>query len=138
MAVSDKASYAIGWVVQQTSNGTIVWHNGGTTSFGSYFGLLPDRDVGVVVLTNEVNVGLSDALGRWMLDRILGNPKADYVAKAFEAATVNFEKSVRKFTAPANPQPFPPVAPFADRFRHPGIGEATVSVDDGGLVDDLG
>ncbi len=69
-----------------------------------------------------------------MLDRIPGNPKADYVAKAFEAATVNFEKSVRKFTAPANPQPFPPVAPFADRFRHPGIGEATVSVDDGGLV----
>jgi CubicO group peptidase (beta-lactamase class C family) len=63
VAVSDKASYAIGWVVQQTSNGTIVWHNGGTTSFGSYFGLLPDRDVGVVVLANEVNVGLSDALG---------------------------------------------------------------------------
>ncbi len=134
IAVSDKASYAMGWVVQQTPNGTLVWHNGGTTSFGSYFGLLPDRDVGVVVLTNEVNVGLPDALGRWVLDRILGNPKVDYVAEVFKAATAGFEKTVRQFAAPANPQPFPPVTPFAGRYRHPGVGEATVSVDDGGLV----
>jgi hypothetical protein len=134
VTVSDKASYAMGWVVQQTPNGTIVWHNGGTTSFGSYFGLLPDRGVGVVVLTNEVNVGLPDALGRWMLDRILGNPKVDYVAEVFKAATAGFEKSVRQFAAPANPQPSPPVIPFAGRYRHPGVGEAIVSVDDGGLV----
>jgi CubicO group peptidase (beta-lactamase class C family) len=134
VALNDKASYAMGWVVQQTANGTIVWHNGGTTSFGSYFGLLPDRDVGVAVLTNEANVGLPDALGRWMLDRILGNPKVDHVAEAFKAATAGFEKSARHFAAPANPQPFPPVAPFAGRFRHSGIGEATVSVDGSGLV----
>jgi len=137
VAVSDKASYAMGWVVQQTPNGTIVWHNGGTTAFGSYFGLLPDRDAGVVVLTNEVNVGLPDALGRWVLDRILGNPKVDHIADVFKAALAGFEKSVRQFAAPANPLPFPPVAPFAGRFRHPGIGEAMVSVDSGGLMTTL-
>ena len=37
VAMSDKVSYAMGWVVQQTPNGTIVWHNGGTSAFGSYF-----------------------------------------------------------------------------------------------------
>ena len=30
VALSDKVAYAMGWVVQQTPNGTIVWHNGGT------------------------------------------------------------------------------------------------------------
>jgi CubicO group peptidase (beta-lactamase class C family) len=134
VAVSDKASYAMGWVVQQTLNGTIVWHNGGTTSFGSYFGLLPERDLGVVVLTNEANVGLPDALGRWVLDRILGNLKVDYVAEVFKAATAGLEKSVKQFAAPANVQPSPPVAPFVGRFRHPSVGAATVSVDDGHLV----
>ena len=31
VALSDKVAYAMGWVVQQTPNGTIVWHNGGTS-----------------------------------------------------------------------------------------------------------
>ena len=86
VAMSDKVAYAMGWIVQQTPNGTIVWHNGGTSAFGAYFGLLLEKDVGVVVLTNEVNVGLPDALGRWTLDRILGNPKVDVVAETFKAA----------------------------------------------------
>jgi hypothetical protein len=30
----------------------LVWHNGGTTSFGSYVGLQFDRNVGVIVLSN--------------------------------------------------------------------------------------
>jgi CubicO group peptidase (beta-lactamase class C family) len=33
VAITDKISYALGWVVSQTANGTIVWHNGGTTGF---------------------------------------------------------------------------------------------------------
>ena len=82
VALSDKVAYAMGWVVQQTPNGTIVWHNGGTSAFGSYFGMVPDKHVGVVVLTNEANVGFPDAIGLWVLDRLLGNPKVDHVANA--------------------------------------------------------
>ena len=44
VAVSDNASYAMGWVIQSTPNGTIVWHNGGTTGFGAYVGFVPDRN----------------------------------------------------------------------------------------------
>ena len=134
VAISDKASYAMGWVVQQTPNGTIIWHNGGTTSFGAYFGLLPDKNAGVVVLTNEVNVGLPDAIGRWVLDRILGNPKVDYVAEVYKAASASFEKVAKQFAPPASREPSPPITPFAGRFKHPGIGEATVSVDGNDLV----
>jgi CubicO group peptidase (beta-lactamase class C family) len=35
VAMSDKAAHATGWVIQATPNGNIVWHNGGTTSFGA-------------------------------------------------------------------------------------------------------
>ena len=40
---------------------------------------MPNRNVGVIVLTNETNVGLPLSIGGWTLDRILGNPKVDYV-----------------------------------------------------------
>ena len=35
VAINEKNAYALGWVISQTPNGTVVWHNGGTTSFGS-------------------------------------------------------------------------------------------------------
>ncbi len=134
VAMSDKVAYAMGWVVQQTPNGTIVWHNGGTSAFGAYFGLLLEKDVAVVVLTNEVNVGLPDALGRWTLDRILGNPKVDVVAETFKAAQAGYQKSTSLFAKPANSRPFPAMAPLAGSFTNPGIGKATLAVDGDALV----
>ena len=134
VAMSDKVSYAMGWVVQQTPNGTIVWHNGGTSAFGSYFGLLPEKQVGVVVLTNEANVGLPDALGRWVLDRILDNPKVDLVTEVHKAALAGYVRSVDLFARPARPRPFPPLAPLAGSFVNPGIGKAVVIQEGDALV----
>lgn len=134
IAMSDKVAYAMGWVVQQTPNGTIVWHNGGTSAFGSYFGMASDKDVGVVVLTNEVNVGFPDAIGRWVLDRLLGNPQVDHVANALKAARGGFEKSEKLFARPDNPRPFSQLPPLAGSFTNPSIGKTTVTLEGDTLV----
>jgi len=47
VAISDKMLYALGWIIQQTPNGNIIWHNGGTPSFGAFVGMTPDKNVGV-------------------------------------------------------------------------------------------
>ncbi len=137
VAMSDKVSYAMGWVVQQTPNGTIVWHNGGTSAFGSYFGLLPEKKAAVIILTNETNVGLPDALGRWMVDRLLDNPKVDLVAEVHKAALAQFERSVGLFAKPDKPRPFPPIAPLAGTFVNPGIGKMIVAQEGDTLVMDM-
>jgi CubicO group peptidase (beta-lactamase class C family) len=137
VAISDKVSYALGWVIQQTSNGTIVWHNGGTSGFGAYIGLVPDRDVGVIVLTNETNMGMPDAVGLWTLDRILGNPEADHVADRLQAARAHVETAAKLFAKPANPRPFLPLAPLAGGFSHPSMGKAAVVLEGEALVMEL-
>ena len=137
VAVSDKAAYAMGWVVQATPNGDIVWHNGGTPSFGSFVGMQLDRRIGVVVLTNEANVGFPDAIGAWVLDRLLGNPEVDHVAARLKAAKAEAEKDAKLWAKPANPRPFPPLAPLAGTFTHPAVGKATVKQDGDGLVMDF-
>jgi CubicO group peptidase (beta-lactamase class C family) len=134
VAMSDKVSYALGWVIQQTPNGTIVWHNGGTFGFGAYIGMVPDKDVGVIVLTNAVNMGMPDAVGLWTLDQLLGNPKADHVADRLKAAGANFETAARLFAKPANPRPFPPLAPLVGGFSNPSMGTATVVQEGEALV----
>ena len=105
VALNDKLFYALGWIVQQTPKGNVIWHNGGTTSFGAYIGFVPETGVGVTVLTNETNVGFPDAVGLWVIDRILGNPSVDHVAKTFEAAKGSTKVSESSSLGPTSRRP---------------------------------
>lgn len=134
VAVSDKAAYGMGWLVQSTPNGNITWHNGGTVAFGAYVGLALDHGVAVVVLTNETNVGLPDAIGEWTLDKLLGNPEVDYAAMRLKASIAADEAGARMFDKPADAQPPIPPAPLAGTYTNPVFGEAVVAVEDGALT----
>ena len=131
VAMSDKAFYALGWVVQQTPNGDIVWHNGGTLGFGAMVALQLDRNLGVIVLSNQSNVGMPDALGLWTLDRLLGNPMVDYEAITLARAKATYADGVKQFARPADPQPSPPLAPLAGNFANPAFGKAALRMDGG-------
>jgi hypothetical protein len=134
VSLSDKLFYALGWVIQQTPNGNIIWHDGGTSSFGAYVGMVPDKNLGVIVLTNETNVGFPDAIGLWTFDRILDNPEVDHVAAALKAATSRSETITKLFAKPANPRPFPPLEPLAGKFVNPSLGAVAVAPEGNALV----
>ena len=129
VGMSETASYALGWVIQNTPNGTLIWHNGGTGSFGAFVGFLPDRGVGVVVLTNTTNVGLPDALGAWVMDRLLSNPPKDDIGAKLKSAQEGAAKTAQHFARPADPLAPPPLAPLAGHFENHATGRASVVVD---------
>jgi len=137
VAVDDKSSYAKGWLQLPTANGTIVMHDGGTGGFGTFLGLLPERDVGVIVLSNEANVGLPTALGVWALDRLLDNPAVDHVADALKRAKTKFASEQKLFAKPASPRPFPALAPLAGSFTSPAFGKAVLRGEGDALVLEL-
>ncbi len=85
--------------------------------------------MGVIVLTNEENIGLPDAIGRWTLDRLLGNPEVDYVATRFKAARDSYDAAGKVFARPANPQPAPPVDSLTGAYGSPAFGKVSVSRD---------
>lgn len=43
----------LGWHIRKVGDDRIVWHNGGTGGYRTFAGFDPDREVGVVVLTNS-------------------------------------------------------------------------------------
>jgi CubicO group peptidase (beta-lactamase class C family) len=134
VALNDKVFYALGWVVQQTPKGNIIWHNGGTTSFGAYIGFVPEAGIGVTVLTNETNVGFPDAVGLWVLDRLLGNPSVDHVAKTLEAAKAKYQSVRKQFARPDKPRPSPTLAPLAGNFANTSFGKAVVRAESDALI----
>ncbi|RFB81424.1 serine hydrolase [Methylovirgula sp. 4M-Z18] len=129
VGMTETLSYALGWVVQNTPNGTVIWHNGGTSSFGAFVGFLPDHGVGAVVLTNTNNVGLPDALGAWVMDRLLSNPPKDHIGTKLKNAQEEAAQAAQHFARPADPQAPPPFAPLAGHFENPAAGRASVEVD---------
>lgn len=134
IAMANQVSYASGWVVQQTPNGEIVWHNGGTLNFGAYVGLLPAKNIGVIVLTNEENQGLPDAIGRWTLDRILANPEVDDVAIRHKAAVIAYGANQKVFARPINPAPLAAAETLTGTFTNPAFGQVAVSRDSRGAI----
>jgi CubicO group peptidase (beta-lactamase class C family) len=136
VAMDGDMSYANGWIVRQTPNGSIVWHDGGTQGFGAFLGMSLDKDIGVIVLCNQVQT-LPFAIGVWTLDRLLDNPAVDYAAKMLKAATSQFEAHDKKYARPANPRPSPPLTPLTGNFVEPSLGKATLQLDGNALVLDL-
>jgi CubicO group peptidase (beta-lactamase class C family) len=134
VAMSDKVFYANGWAVMQTPNGNIVWHNGGTNGFGAMIAMSLDKDVGVIVLTNEENQGFPDAVGVWTLDRLLDNLVVDHAADALKAAKAKFAATDKMFAKPANPRPFPPLAPLTGSFVNPSLGKAALRLNGEALL----
>lgn len=137
VGINDKMFYAMGWVGLSTPNGRIIWHNGGTPSFGAYVGFAPEKDVGVIVLTNAENVGFPDAVGAWALDRLLDNPRVDHVAAALDGAKARFADAAKSFVKPENPQPALPLAPLAGSYAEPSFGKAVLRQDGDGAVLEL-
>ncbi len=59
---------ALGWHVFKSNGKEIVWHNGGTGGYRSFFGFDPKTQVGVVVLSNAETTAGVDDIGRHLLD----------------------------------------------------------------------
>ena len=135
--MTESFTYAMGWLAQNTPNGRITWHNGGTTSYGAYIGTLLDKDVGIIVLTNETNVGMPDAVGEWALDRILGNPEVDHLAVKLAGAKAGDAAAKAPFAPPANPQPPLAAASLAGGYASPTLGKITVTADGDTLLADV-
>lgn len=57
----------LGWIVHDSEDGRILWHNGGTGGYSSFIGFDPESQVGVVVLSNAA--ALVDYLGFRLLNR---------------------------------------------------------------------
>jgi CubicO group peptidase (beta-lactamase class C family) len=134
VALNDQVFYDLGWYNYLTPNGNLLWHDGDALSFGSFVGLVPDKNIGIIILTNETNVEAPNSLGPWILDRILGNAKHDPVTENLKNAKATFEATAKRFAKPANPRPFPRLATLTGNFVNSSFGKAVLTLKDDALV----
>ena len=132
------SSYGMGWMVEDYRNQLSWQHGGNTLGMTAAVGMLPEKKVGVVVLSNMQGAQLPELLEQYVFDRELGAPMKDWSGEAYTRSLTQRKRadSVQKAQLAghvANAQSPVPLTAFAGTFADSLYGELTVSLKDGHL-----
>ncbi len=135
-------AYGLGWRMNDYRGQKMIWHTGGITGFYSIMALLPDANVGVVVLTNGWRGSpalLVYAIVLRLFDAYLGGPASDWATELLarsEAVGAQQDEGRRLFDASRieGTSPSLPLDGYAGRYVHPLHDEIRLDVRDGRLI----
>ncbi|HEX8355234.1 MAG TPA: serine hydrolase [Pyrinomonadaceae bacterium] len=130
--------YGLGWFLSDYRGRKVVTHSGGLDGMTSRVAMLPEENLGVVVLTNS-ETPLQSFLWYKVFDVFTGAPprdwSADYLARA-RSAREREEAEARKAEAARVPgtKPSLPLASYAGTYGGVMYGDARVAEENGRLV----
>lgn len=137
-AKPNSLAYGQGWMLSDYRGQKLVWHTGGWPGMVSRLTLVPDRKLGVVVLTNAELGGAFNAITLRVLDAYLDAPKTDWNA-AYGAALAksrqNADDSWAKHEAARAKRSTPSLPPsaYAGTWRDPWYGDIAITQEGGRL-----
>lgn len=73
--------YGLGWYRVEQENSNMIWHDGETLGCQNIIALIPEKKIGIVVLTNSVWTRLPHAIAYQFLDMYTNRPNQDWSNK---------------------------------------------------------
>lgn len=133
------ASYGLGWFLEDYRGRELVHHGGNIDGMSALVGMMPEEDLGVVILTNMNGSGLPTVLMRTVFDRYLGATGKDWSAdlrKIVEDGRKRGKAALAKLDSARQPGTAPSLAldKYAGTYYDSLYGRATVAMEDGHLV----
>jgi CubicO group peptidase (beta-lactamase class C family) len=131
-------SYGMGWVIYDHRGMKLLAHGGAVDGFRTQITLVPDKKLGIAVLSNLHQTPMNLALANILLDHVLGLPKRDWHAlhRASQArvlaAAVERQKQ-RLAGRKRGTKPTLDLAGYAGTYEHPAYGTAKIEFRNGGL-----
>lgn len=132
------SDYAMGEGLRDYRGHLLASHTGGLQGMVSIVSMLPELNLGVIVLTNQEEGGAFQAIANTVLDRYLSAPPKDWVA-AFAAVAKRqrekAEKTVREAADKRDLASKPSLAleSYAGRYRDPWYGDIAIETKGDGL-----
>ncbi|HWL51658.1 MAG TPA: serine hydrolase [Chthoniobacteraceae bacterium] len=131
-------AYALAWVTESYRGARIVWHNGGIDGMSAWVGFLPDRQLGVVILSNLENCDLRKAIFYHLADHALGGKGEDLTPRLLQvhrealASRDQEEKTWRELGKNRVTAELA-LEKYAGRYAHPALGEVEIAFEKDGL-----
>ena len=130
--------YGLGWLLNDYQGRKVVSHGGGLDGMISRVAMIPEENLGLVVLTNS-ETALSTVISNRIFDEFLGVAKRDWNAEFLartaqnKQAQADAEKKIEDGRIP-NTKPSLPLSSYAGTYGGPMFGDARVSEENGKLV----
>ncbi len=130
--------YGQGWTLSDYRGHKLVWHTGGWPGMVSRLTLVPEKKLGVVVLTNAELGGAFNAVTLRVLDAYLDAPKTDWntaYGAALAKSRKNADDSWAKHEAARakGSTPSLPLAGYVGTWRDPWYGDIAIRQEEGRL-----
>ena len=132
-------SYAMGWVISSYRGQPLWWHNGGIDGFYALLTLLPDKNFGMVILTNLLEDDpVPEIISYHIYDHLLGLDHIDWAKRLEElgekqkAAEEQEHKNELAEHKP-NTHPSHELKDYAGRYENPGYGVITIQPEGDGF-----
>ena len=136
---SNFSAYGLGWGLTEYRGLKTVSHTGGLMGYVSRVTLVPDLNLGVVILTNQQSGGAFQSLTYRILDHYMNAPATDWIA-AFKkseemglarAAEVEKQLSAKRVS---DSKPSLPLSSYAGRYTDAWYGDVTITMESDKLV----
>src|SRR5512138_530737 len=133
------SAYALGVGVRDYRGWRVLSHTGGLPGYVSQVTLLPERNLGVAVLTNAESTEAFSALTQTIVDADLGAPATDWTAAFLKVAArgaAGAADAVGKSAAArdASSKPSIPLAQYAGTYTDAWYGDIAIEENGGKLV----
>lgn len=131
--------YALGFGVRDYRGEKLVTHTGGLPGYVSRVALMPNRKLGVAVLTNQESAAAFSAIAWRILDHYLRVPAYDWIAAyaravARQDSAIAAEERAAVAARDTASRPSLPLARYAGTYRDAWYGDVTIVLEDGKLV----
>jgi CubicO group peptidase (beta-lactamase class C family)/pimeloyl-ACP methyl ester carboxylesterase len=133
--------YGLGWNVSYDPEGRLRLNHSGAFGLGAatYVNLVPDEQLGIVVLTNAYPMGIAEALGTIFVDTALyGKPTQDWFSlyKKFysDPAATGTVPGFDYSKMPASPAPALKNEAYTGKYANDFFGEISIIEKDSGLA----
>jgi hypothetical protein len=134
--------YALGLGVLDYRGERLLRHSGGLPGYLSRVAMLPERRVGVVVLTNQESGEAFDAIAFHVLDHYMGAPEHDWL-EAYAAVKERADERMARIDAETAGQrdetstPSLPLDSYAGTYRDAWYGDVVIAREGEGLTIDF-
>jgi CubicO group peptidase (beta-lactamase class C family) len=133
------SGYGMGWGLRDYKGRKLVGHSGGVAGYVTRVMLVPEENLGVVILTNAEEGGAFEAVLDHVLDSYLGGPTIDYIA-AFKAIDdkdrKDADETMKKAATARAAESKPSLAleKYAGDYSDPWYGKVAIRLENGALL----
>ncbi len=132
-------NYGMGWVLQDYRGVGLCSHAGAIDGFRAHITLIPEKRIGIVLLSNLQYTRMNLALSNSLVDLLLGLPRKDWNGLCAEAvredeAAAAERARERESHRARDTTPSRELAAYAGDYENPAYGTVRVTLEKGALV----